>query len=36
MLAGGFVFFLVVETEKLIIRSSGSLRKAVTAVEAGA
>jgi magnesium-transporting ATPase (P-type) len=33
---GGLVFFLVVEVEKLIIRSSGSLRRAVTAVEAGA
>jgi magnesium-transporting ATPase (P-type) len=33
---GGLVFFLVVEAEKLIIRSSGSLRSAVTAVEAGA
>ena len=33
---GGLVFFLVVEAEKLIIRSSGSLRRAVTAVEAGA
>jgi len=32
---GGFVFFLVVELEKLIIRSSASLRGAVTAVEAG-
>jgi magnesium-transporting ATPase (P-type) len=32
----GFVFFLVVELEKLIIRSSSSLRSAVTAVEAGA
>ena len=32
---GGLVFFLVVEAEKLIIRSSGSLRRAVTAVEAG-
>jgi magnesium-transporting ATPase (P-type) len=32
----GFVFFLVVEVEKLIIRSSGSLRRAVIAVEAGA
>jgi len=32
----GLVFFLVVEAEKLIIRSSGSLRRAVTAVEAGA
>jgi magnesium-transporting ATPase (P-type) len=35
LLAGGFVFFLVVETEKFIIRSSGSLRRAVTTVEAG-
>jgi magnesium-transporting ATPase (P-type) len=33
---GGLVFFLVVEAEKLIIRSSRSLRRAVTAVEAGA
>lgn len=32
---GGLVFFLVVEAEKLIIRSSGSLRRAVTAVESG-
>jgi magnesium-transporting ATPase (P-type) len=32
---GGLVFFLVVEAEKLIIRSSSSLRSAVTAVEAG-
>jgi hypothetical protein len=30
------VFFLLVEAEKLIIRSSGSLRSTVTAVEAGA
>jgi len=35
LLAGGLVFFLVVEAEKLIIRSSESLRTAVTAVEAG-
>src|SRR5262245_16501335 len=35
LLLGGFVFFLVVELEKLIIRSSNSLRSAVTAVEAG-
>jgi magnesium-transporting ATPase (P-type) len=35
MLAGGLVFFLVVEAEKFVIRSSGSLRKAITAVEAG-
>jgi hypothetical protein len=36
LLAGGLLFFLVVETEKLIIRSSGSLRKLVVAVETGA
>ena len=35
LVLGGLVFFLVVEAEKLIIRSSGSLRSAVTAVEAG-
>jgi magnesium-transporting ATPase (P-type) len=35
LFAGGLVFFLVVEAEKMIIRSSGSLRSAVTAVEAG-
>ena len=35
LLAGGLVFFLVVEAEKLVIRSSESLRAAVTAVEAG-
>jgi len=35
LLAGGLVFFLVVETEKFVIRSSGSLRRAVTAAEAG-
>jgi magnesium-transporting ATPase (P-type) len=35
LLAGGVVFFLVVEAEKFIIRSSGLLRRAVTAVEAG-
>jgi magnesium-transporting ATPase (P-type) len=35
LLAGGLVFFLVVEIEKLVIRSSASLRRAVTAVEAG-
>ena len=33
--SGGLVFFLVVEAEKLIIRSSASLRRAVTEVEAG-
>jgi magnesium-transporting ATPase (P-type) len=31
----GLTFFLVVEVEKLVIRSSGSLRSAVTAAEAG-
>jgi magnesium-transporting ATPase (P-type) len=36
LLAAGLAFFLVVEAEKLIIRSSSSLRRAVTAVEAGA
>ena len=35
LFAGRFVFFVVVEMEKLIIRSSPSLRDAVTAVEAG-
>jgi magnesium-transporting ATPase (P-type) len=35
LLAGGVVFFLVVETEKFVIRSSDSLRRAITAVEAG-
>jgi hypothetical protein len=36
LLAGGLLFFAVVEAEKLIIRSSSGLRNAVTAVEAGA
>jgi len=36
LIMAGLVFFLVVEAEKLVIRSSGSLRSAVTAVEAGA
>ncbi len=36
LFAGGIVFFLVVEMEKLIIRSVGSLRRTVTTVEAGA
>ncbi len=36
LLAGGLIFFLVVEAEKFIIRSSDALRTAVTAVEAGA
>jgi len=35
LFAGGLVFFLVVELEKFIIRSSDSLKQAVTAVEAG-
>ena len=35
LIVGGFVFFLIVEAEKMIIRSSASLRSAVTAVEAG-
>src|SRR5262249_49211260 len=35
LVIGGLVFFLFVEAEKLIIRSSDSLRKAVTAAEAG-
>ena len=35
LIAGGFVFFLVIELEKFIIRSSASLKGAVTAVEAG-
>ena len=36
LFVGGLVFFLVVELEKMMIRSSASLRSAVTAVEAGA
>jgi magnesium-transporting ATPase (P-type) len=32
---GGFVFFLIVELEKLVIRATPSLRRAVTSVEAG-
>ena len=35
LLVGGFAFFLVVEAEKAVIRSSPSLRSAVSAVEAG-
>src|SRR5262249_51046816 len=35
LLAGGLAFFLVVEAEKLVIRSSASLRRAVTTAEAG-
>jgi magnesium-transporting ATPase (P-type) len=36
LLAGGLLFFAVVEAEKLVIRSSDTLRNAVTVVEAGA
>jgi hypothetical protein len=36
LLLGGFLFFLVVEAEKLTIRSVDSLRRTVTAVEVGA
>ncbi|MBL8529596.1 MAG: HAD-IC family P-type ATPase [Burkholderiales bacterium] len=35
LIAGGFVFFLVIELEKFIIRSSSGLKGMVTAVEAG-
>jgi magnesium-transporting ATPase (P-type) len=35
LLAGGLLFFVVVEVEKLVIRSSEALRSTVTAVEAG-
>jgi magnesium-transporting ATPase (P-type) len=35
LLLGGFLFFLVVEAEKFIIRSTGTLRSTITAVEAG-
>jgi hypothetical protein len=35
LLAGGLVFFFVVETEKFAIRSSDWLRRVVTTVEAG-
>jgi magnesium-transporting ATPase (P-type) len=36
LLLAGLLFFLLVEAEKLIIRSSDTLRRAVTAAEAGA
>jgi len=36
LLAGGLLFFAVVEAEKFVIRTSDALRRAVTAVEAGA
>jgi magnesium-transporting ATPase (P-type) len=35
LLLGGLVFFLVVEAEKFVIRSSAPLRSAVTSIEAG-
>jgi len=35
LIGGGFVFFLVIELEKFIIRSSSGLKGMVTAVEAG-
>jgi hypothetical protein len=35
LLAGGALFFLVVEVEKAVIRSSAPLRAAVVAIEAG-
>ena len=35
LFVGGLAFFLIVEVEKLIIRSTGSLRSIVTAAEAG-
>ncbi|HQR53731.1 MAG TPA: HAD-IC family P-type ATPase [Burkholderiales bacterium] len=35
LIAGGFVFFLVIELEKLVIRSSSSLKGMVTSAEAG-
>jgi magnesium-transporting ATPase (P-type) len=36
LLAGGLLFFIIVEAEKLFIRSSDGLRNTVTSVEAGA
>jgi len=36
LFAGGLLFFAIVEAEKFVIRTSDALRKAVTAVEAGA
>ena len=35
LLGAGLVFFVLVEAEKFVIRSSDSLRSTVTAVEAG-
>jgi magnesium-transporting ATPase (P-type) len=35
LLAGGLAFFLIVEAEKFVIRSSDTLHRAITAVEAG-
>lgn len=36
LVAGGIIFFLLVEAEKFVIRSSDALQRAVTSVEAGA
>lgn len=36
LVLGGLILFLLVEAEKLVIRSTGSLRRAVSASEAGA
>jgi hypothetical protein len=35
LFAGGLVFFIIVEIEKLIIRSTAGLRSTVTAIETG-
>jgi magnesium-transporting ATPase (P-type) len=35
LIAGGFLFFLIVEAEKFVIRAIPSLKSAVTSVEAG-
>jgi magnesium-transporting ATPase (P-type) len=35
LIAGGFVFFLIVEAEKFVIRTFPNLKSAVTSVEAG-
>ncbi len=35
LIGGGFLFFLVVEAEKAVIRSNNSLRRSVCALEAG-
>ncbi len=36
LIAGGAAFFLIVELEKLVIRSNSGLKRAITAVESGA